>query len=82
MMKPTDSKLVTSSFKGAKETRKSPGKKSYSPGHFAYSMHGNDEIMEKSSNFDIRFRRKDLREFDPRTYVTADITKEDVKELK
>jgi len=61
MIKPTDSKLVTSSFKGSKETKRSGAKKSYSPGHFAYSMHGNDDVMEKSSNFDIRFRRKDLR---------------------
>ena len=61
MMKPTDSKLVTSSFKGPKDTRKSALKKSYSPGKFAYSVKGNDEVIEKSTNFDIRFRRKDLR---------------------
>jgi hypothetical protein len=41
-IKPTQSKLVTSSFKGPKEKSTSSKHKGYSPGQYAYSNHGHD----------------------------------------
>ena len=74
MIKPTSSKIVTSSFKGDKESKSKP-KKGYSPGKYAYSNHGNDEIkMGRSSVYDTRFMRKDMREYDPKHYVTKNIS--------
>ena len=54
---------MTSSFKDGKESVRQSSKKEYSPAHYAYSNKGDDKVMERSSIYDIRFKRKDLREF-------------------
>ena len=60
-MKPTESKLITGSFKGAKESKLSSAKKNYSPGKYAYSNSGADEVVSRSGIYNTRFKRKDLR---------------------
>lgn len=41
-----------------------------------------DRLDRSSELYSIRFKRKDLREFNPRFYVTGSISEEDVIELK
>jgi hypothetical protein len=38
--------------------------------------------MGRSGVYDIRFKRKDLKEYDPKHYVTTNITEQDVIDLK
>lgn len=82
-MRPTDSKVRTSSYKDPSSTKKelssskfSSSKRGYSP---AKSGEGSDY---HAGMYDIRFKRKDLRDFNPRFYVSGEITEEDVIMLK
>lgn len=48
----------------------------YSPGK------SEDRPERQSDLYNVRFKRKDLREFNPRFYVTASINEQDVLDLK
>lgn len=52
-------------------------------GRVGYSPGKSDNRLERSSNmYDVRFRRKDLREFNALNYRSAVLTEEDVLDLK
>lgn len=72
-------KVRTSSFQnGGSSSLKGSyvGRVGYSPGK-------SEERGERSSNiYDVRFKRKDLREFNPINYRSASLTEQDVLDLK
>jgi Ca2+-binding EF-hand superfamily protein len=52
-------------------------------GRVGYSPGKSEERGERSSNiYDVRFKRKDLREFNPINYRSASLTEQDVLDLK
>jgi hypothetical protein len=82
-IRPTDSKVRTSSYQGPSATKRELSSSKISSSKRGYSPAKSGEGSEyQSGMYDIRFKRKDLREFNPRYYVSGDITEEDVILLK
>jgi hypothetical protein len=73
-------KQRTSSFQNAGESslkNSYVSKVGYSPGKSA------EDRFDRSPNiYDVRFRRKDLKEFNPINYRSASLTEQDVLDLK
>lgn len=66
-------KVRTSSFQNAATSSMQGSRVGYSPG----------KSEERSiNNYDVRFKRKDLREFNPVNYRSATLTEQDVLDLK
>jgi len=70
-------KNQTSSFKNFKnsEMRNSSQK-------FGYSPDKSESKIDRTGEYGVRFRRKDLREFQPELYITGSLTYQDVIDLK
>lgn len=70
-------KNQTSSFRTGKssEMRNSSQK-------FGYSPDKSESRIDRSDMYGVRFRRKELKEFEPSLYVTGSITYDDVLDLK
>lgn len=72
-------KVRTSSFQNGGSSLKSShvGRVGYSPGKSV------EDRPDRASNiYDVRFKRKDLREFNPINYRSATLTEQDVLDLK
>lgn len=70
-------KNQTSSFKNYRnsEMRNSSQK-------FGYSPDKSESKIDRTGDYVVRFRRKDLREFQPEIYITGSLTYQDVIDLK
>jgi hypothetical protein len=77
-MKEVRNKERTSSFVNKKESsnlRNSSQK-------FGYSPDKSTSKIDRTDVYGVRFRRKDLREFEPGLYVTGSLSYQDVIDLK
>lgn len=70
-------KNQTSSFKTPRssELRNSSQK-------FGYSPDKSESRIDRTSEYGVRFKRKDLREFEPELYITGSLNYQDVLDLK
>lgn len=70
-------KNQTSSFKTPKgsELRNSSQK-------FGFSPDKSESKVDRASDYGVRFKRKDLRQFQPELYITGSLTYQDVIDLK
>jgi len=49
---------------------------------FGYSPDKSESRVDRTDYYGVRFKRKDLREFEPSLYVTGSLTYQDVIDLK